>query len=125
MPLNEGAKAALAGVQGGLLQQMAQLVNEDARVESVQPVLYLLEQLKRRLLRQIAFVSRKRNGDFQLFGQRQINREDGTHLFPLFLPRGIGSSGSRIKCSSSLVHGCIIQSHSPCVNLTATALRPS
>src|SRR6266404_2397594 len=104
---------------------MTQLVSEHARIEPVEPILYLLEKFERRLLREVAFILLKGNGDFQLLCQRQVDREDGTKLVPLFLPRGFWPCWSRVECGSSFVHGCVAQSHNPCVNLTATAFRPS
>src|SRR5882762_2479393 len=104
---------------------MAQLVNEHARIKPVQPILHLFEKFERRFLREVAFILRKGNGDFQLFCQRQIDREYGTKLFPLFLAGGFWPYWSGVERGSSFVHGCITQSHNPCVNLTATAFRPS
>src|SRR6266436_4487408 len=104
---------------------MAQLVNEDARIKPFQPVLHLLEKLQSRFFREIPFVLREGNGDFQLLCQRQIDREDGTKLFPLFLAGGFWPYWSGVERGSSFDHGCITQSHNPCVNLTATAFRPS
>jgi len=44
MALDKRAQAALAGVQGGHLQKMTQLVHQDALIEGVQPGLYLLKK---------------------------------------------------------------------------------
>src|SRR5258705_5493781 len=103
---------------------MAQLVNEDARIKPFQPVLHLLEKLQSRFFREIPFVLREGNGDFQLLCQRQIDREYGTKLFPLFLAGGFWPYWSGVERGSRFVHGCITQSHNPRVNLTATHFRP-
>src|ERR1700686_845446 len=104
---------------------MTQLVNEHARIKSIEPVLDLLEKFERRFLWEVAFILWNGNGDFQLLCQRDIDREDRTKLFPLFLPSGFWPCWSWVECGSGFVHGCITQSHNPCVNLTATAFRPS
>src|SRR5271163_3140975 len=52
--LDEGAQTGLAGVERGHLQQMAQLVNQNALVHGIEPGLHLAEEFEFWLLGKIA-----------------------------------------------------------------------
>src|SRR5216684_1916766 len=127
MPRDQGAKPALAVIESGHLQKLAKLMHQDALVHLIQPFVYLAEELHIRFFRERALCLRKGDFQFQLFGERQVDREHRARFFPLRLPRTFRSSWSwDIQRRSRFVHGCVTtQSQGPCENRTATALRPS
>jgi len=125
MALDERAQAGLARVQSSHLQEMTKLVHQDTVIEGVQQGLHLLEELSGGFFRKVAFLRRKRNGDFELLGQREIDRKNGTKFLPFFRAGDFRAQGrGHLECGS-LGHGRVIQSQRPNANLTATALRPS
>src|SRR5262249_54486504 len=112
------------------LQQVAELVDHHPLIHSVEPGQDFREQLHVRLIGQVALGLRKRNFDFELFGECEVNRKYGTSFRPLRLPRRLrGRLGLHwswdIQCGKRFGHGCVTQSQAPCRNRTATALRPS
>src|SRR5260370_10482633 len=127
MRRDQRAKPAFTIIQRGHLQEMTELMHHDPLVHRVRPLVYWAEDLQIGFLREVALRLRKGEFDFQLFRERQIDREHRARFFPLCLPRALRSSRGRdIQRCSRLVHGCLTtQSQGPCRNRTATALRPS
>src|SRR5260370_17130797 len=127
MPSDQRAKPALTIIQRGHLQEMTELMHHDPLVHRVQPLVYWAEDLQIGFLREVALRLRKGDFDFQLFRERQIDREHRARFFPLCLPRALRSSRGRdIQRCSRLVHACLTtQSQGPCRNRTAPPLRPS
>src|ERR1700676_4263145 len=95
MTLDEGTEAGFTGAQRSGLQQMTKLVNEHPLVHGIEPRLDLAEERQLRFFRQGSFVGGKRNLDFELLRQREVDREYGASFRPLLLPRTVGPRASR------------------------------
>src|SRR5262249_37743465 len=69
---------------------------------------------------------RKRNFDFQLLGERQVDGKYFARFLPLCQLGVVSSRRRNSQSRSRLVHGCLTtQLQAPCTNRTATAFLPS
>ena len=83
-------------------------------VHRVQPIMDLAEKLQVWLFRKIALRLRKRNFDFQLFPERQIDRKHLARFLPLQLTRALRSVGSGdVQRCHRFVHAWFTQSQRP------------
>src|SRR5439155_12971026 len=123
---NEGTQTAFAGVQRGHLQKMAELVDHDALVHRIRPGENAVEEFSFALRGKIAAIWPKRNFEFQLFGESQIDGKERTKLLPLLLAPDLAFHQARnLQSCQRIIHGLFTQEQFPSANSTATALRPS
>ena len=126
MTKNEGAQTAFAGVQRGHLQKVAKLVDHDALIHRIDPRKNAVEEFSVGLRGKIAALRSKRNFEFQLFGESQIDGKERTKLLPLLLAPDLAFHQARnLQSCQRIIHGLFTQEQFPSANSTATALRPS